>query len=498
MQKMEDTFKLDPGSKALIYGAGAFAQSIYSKIKGIYEIECFIDRRAYLITGLEIPVYDMDHISEFQKNTVIICVHNANWHYEIAEELYAHGFEKIIFLAMSDVYLDKQAMIMNQIYNLFIEGQYAYLDQIPYYQKMKTCVLEENIIRENENYVTAWCGKDLLYSWAAIADHYKDKMTKESLRYRDAPMIANKPYISLFRFFMYGVGSAELHIKVNKIFNNSFDMSDEQFLQDQYGVYCLLERQYEKGRDAFLHMPIDVAWNPRGYFNIIDGQHRCAFYWLKGMQYMPVRMKREDYDLWMNGKCLERVKKILYEKNAIPAIRINHPVLQEYTYSSREYEITVLDVLQEWLYGTGQTFQSILELSSYQAYYGRSIYRTRKTEKITSVVNGKEDADLAYALCALQYIPEHAVRIAGSLQELADEKQKFELGLVCGTYDTEELIKNIGKLDAVITDCLFWQSGPNPQAEKDYILAHSDFRNYTHLATKCLEGMPCEIGVFMK
>lgn len=491
-------FSLDKGKSVLIYGAGALGREIYNKIRDVYCVQCFIDRRTDVGKEMAIPVRDLEHISEYGNCVVVVCVHDGNWHYEIAENLYKHGFEQILFLALSDAYKKREALLMNKMYNLFIEGQFDCLVGIPCYSEMKRNAFEENIIRKNDEFVTAYCNKEMLYSYNKVDEHQKGKVSTEIISYMNLPIMVYKPYIELFRFFMYGEGDCELYIRNMRQLNNSFVMTEEEFLKSQYSVYQLLEREYEKGLDAFQYAPIDVKWNARGYFNVIDGHHRCAFYCLKGMQSIPVRMTREDYDIWVNESCLKKLKKILLRDGFIPSVRINHPMLQTYKCHYIEYEKTVLDVMQEWLYDERYIFNSVLELSNYQGYYSRNIFRMNESGEIGVVAAAKEEMQFIQAVNQLQYIPEGSIMIMETLRECMKGKKVYELGIVCNRYEVSELEEVLKYLNDIISDMIFWQSKTDAEAEKNYIMENSKFCNYKRIGSKCLEGRLYEIGVFSR
>lgn len=483
------TFDMPAGSKVLIYGAGKFGREVYEKIKNIYSVVCFIDKNKHEIENIDMEVRALNGIAEYRECIVLVCVHNGGWHREIAEELYEVGFEKILFLALCNVYRSEKAALMNRVYNLFLEEQYGLLKQIPCYSTMLKRKFEERIIRKNSAYVVAYCYKEFLYSYKDGDEVYVEEFST------DAPIVAVKLYMDLFRFFLYGEGKPDQYVRAMKNVNNSFHMSDEEFLKDQYLIYEILENSYSNGEVEA--MPIDVKWNQHGYFNILDGHHRCAFYILKGIQKLPVRMRREDYDIWVNNTILKKVEAVLMNKQLLPAVRINHPILMECDCLYNEYETTTLDVLQEWLYSSKRAFSSVLELSPYQAYLGQNFYKMRKVEKITSIVRNKEEAELARLLCALQYIPEKAIEIEPDLNEQnLLSREKYEIGLLCNIYDLEELRLKFGIVNDSVEKMLFWQSKYNAEAEKEYILENSKFGNYMCLASKCLEGRYCEIGIF--
>ncbi|MCM1251841.1 MAG: ParB/Srx family N-terminal domain-containing protein [Clostridium sp.] len=488
---MSKVFDLEIGSSVLIYGAGELGQSIYNRIKHIYSIKCFIDRTISALRDNSIEIRNLDNISEYTNSVVLICVHNANWHNEIAEQLYKLGFNKILFLAFSNTYQKEASYTMNRLYNLFMEEEYNLLTDIPTYSTVIQKTSKEKILRETSSYIVVYCAKELIYS--SLPDN---KIYSENLDFDDIPMIANKLYINLFRFFMYGQGDADLYVKTMKNINNSFDMSDKDFSQSQYSIYQLLENEYAKGIDFINLMPVDVKWNPKGYFNILDGHHRCAFYILKGMQTIPVRMTKKDYNLWMNNACIKQIQTILTHHQLRPAMYINHPILSEYQCKYIEYETTLLDIFQQWLYSLKKNFTSALEISPYQAYFSRNLYRTQKIDKIYSVVLNENEKLLSYALCNLQYIPVNAIKINTSLYE--KEYCPFELGLVCNIYGIKELQEKLDYINNIITDTLFWQSKSDINKEKEYILQNSEFQYYECLEHTCFDGKLCEIGVFKK
>lgn len=488
-------FNLTAGTPVIIYGAGALGVNIYYKIRNLFPVEYFIDKKVKDIKNVSVPVCSINDVTGMTDSIVIVCVHNGIWHKEIAEELYKKGFSKILFLALSKEYNKEKSMMMNRAYNLFLEEQYDDLDNIPCYEEMKGKNSRKRIIRKNQEYIVTYCGREWIYTNNIIEAHQVNKIIDRESLYIGVPMSANELYMSLFRYFMYGEGSPDLYIKKMKQFNNSFDMSNEEFLQSQYYIYELLEREYEMGEEHIAYAPIDVRWNERGHFNIIDGHHRCAFYCLKGIRDVIVRMSMVDYITWMNKDKYEVVKRQIEQGEIIPALRINHPVLSQYDRKYEEYEITLLDKLQEWVYSSSKKYESVLEISPYQVYYGLSLYRMEKADKITGIVES-EEVEFVRNLCELQYIPGESISIASSLEEVLRQENTYSLGLLLNIYDLEELKAKLPILEKRVTKTLFWQSKTDIEAEKNYIIQYSKFANYTHLAFKCVEGRLCEIGVF--
>lgn len=493
-------FNLCNKNEVLIYGAGAFGRSIYDKIREVYTIRGFIDRRKIIVKhDLDgtIPVYSLNELDGSLDYTVIICVHNAEWHHEIAEKLYALGFDKILFLAVHASYDQGMARCMNRAYALFLENSYELLTAIPRYNTLLEESDSQSIIRKSKDYVVAFCDRKIIFSFdhndIDTEAHNMDKVKMEHEAYNNCLLSALGTYLSLMEFFMYGKGTPEKYISLMKDMNNSFEMSETSFLEDQWKVYELLEREYEKGMDAFQYSPIDVKWNKRGYFNILDGHHRATFYYLKGLHNFPVRMKITDYEEWLNADKLAYVKSAL--KTTVPKTLISNPYFSRISYEIHEGEETVIEMIFKYVYENGRNYIGLLDASAWGGEFARFFYRTNKAENIISLAN-KGEYELQKSLNELYYIPEEKLRVYEG--DINDLMECFQCAVICGRYDIDELeqIRNFWNNSALSE--IYWSSKMDIEKEKKFILNHTQFTSYQFIGQKCINGRLCELGVFRK
>lgn len=487
-------FDLIEKEPVLIYGAGILGQKIYNQIRDIFFIKGFIDRRKVSISlDSDIPLYQIDELTDLQDCIVIVCVHNAVWHYEIAEKLYNIGFSKILFIAVNNTFNRNMANCMNKAYNCFLEGEYKHLRGIPCYEILKQDIYSENLIRKNDNYVVTYCRRELLFSGNEIEESIKYKYRKEHIMLTvDRPLAAFTVYLSLMRYFMYGEGSPDLYISLMRNLNNNFNMDETEFLEDQWTVYKLLEQEYEKGLDWFRYSPLTVKWNKKGYFNIVDGHHRAAFYYMKGVKNFPVKMEREDYEYWLNEPMIDVVKKAL-ETN-MPQIPIVNPFFYNVEYKIHEYEESTIEIFIKYIYEHNKRYQRVLDASDFGGAFARSFYRTERAEEM--VILADENAyELQLALSALYYMPSDVIRVKKGFLE--DMEGCFQCAVICSKYNLEELRRVVLYLDSLVSEDILWQSKETLE-EKNYILNNTKFKRYISLGKKCVNGRIHELGVFTK
>lgn len=303
------SFSLEKGDRIFIYGAGALGRRIFDTIKAFYIVEGFIDRRASDITRIPgIKLFSPEEIPQIYRLNdcaVIVCVHNALWHFEICELLYSKGFDKIIFLAVDSKYDTVKATMMNKFYNDFMSDMYC-LENVPFYKELYVKKTNKDILYNNNSYVTCLFPIELLFSsgWRIEEKHNYKKIRPEHELYMDKPIVAYRPYLELFNYLMYGTGTPELFLNLFRDINNSVIMTDTEFLASKWKLYQMLETEYLKGWDYLKYSPIYADWNDRGYVNILDGHHRAIFYYLKGLRMVPVRLTKTDYEKYM--QCANR------------------------------------------------------------------------------------------------------------------------------------------------------------------------------------------------
>ncbi len=298
---MLEIFSLKKDSKVFIYGAGALGRRIRSYIGDYYHFEGYIDQKkdSINLAGCGDLVYGLEDLNILSKDIcVIVCVHNGLWHRNICDELYNRGVDNILFLAVGDTFDYSQSQQMNEKYSIFMSQTFDISD-IPKYGSMckQKNVDDYPILYQSGDFVTLLYPIELLYSDNANLEeaHNFRKITDQHRKYVDKPMTSHAPYLDLFRYMMFGGDYPAAFIELYRNMNNSTHMTDEEFLDSKWKIYNLLEKEYLKGWGYLKYSPIYASWNENGYANIRDGHHRAAFYYLKGMRRIPVRLSKEDY-----------------------------------------------------------------------------------------------------------------------------------------------------------------------------------------------------------
>lgn len=446
------TFNLSQNDDIFIYGAGELGKQTYLRIRAKYRVRGFLDKRIIEMQFGFPQVYSIeDGYILCPTACVIICVHNANWHYEIAERLSESGFSNIIFLPVDIHYNEVIAGYMKAAFNFFWENEYDYLSNVPVYAELKKENKDECIIRKNKTHVVTRCPHQLIYQYNGVELHQRsvfDQMIKSGflseadLNSIGVPIAALEMYLSVFLFFETGEKTEDFdkNICVMQEVNNSFSVSSEEFLLDQWKIYELLEREFENGLESMQFSPIDVEWNSRGYFNILDGHHRAVFLYMKGVRDFVVRMKTEDYDKWKNRKAKERVQQAI--EKILPSTRILNPYFMKADIRYSEYGSTISDYLCSYIIEKKYSFDVFIEYGDWNGNLSREVYRMGRVRRVISFAIDIYDMELQRALNEMYYMPDNEVQVKLD-RNIAENICNKRVGIVCEGKISREIWERI-------------------------------------------------------
>lgn len=291
--------------KIILYGVNEYAVRLAGILRRDgFAIIAFIDRRADELKNVQdIPVYEMDDPylrMKDQDRCVLIMLQNAMQHDEIAEKLSERGIEKIIYIPMRFGAHAKYAYELIEVYNAILIGNYQAIGKIPYYQYLKH-IRQEQEEKQSGDYLTADVEADLIFTSQV-----------EPAPYADVPLVRFAPYTTLFEYLganenLASVPKEYLERYGVKSCNYTNTYTDQDILRQRAELYELWNEHFQAGREFFRASAPLAQWNERGYFNLCEGQHRTLFLVTKGLRYVPVRLKREDYEKW-KGSYKEQVK----------------------------------------------------------------------------------------------------------------------------------------------------------------------------------------------
>jgi len=223
-----------------------------------------------------------------EKSVLFIMLQNGMLHYNIALECYKHGMERVLFLPMSEMTLDKLDMDMILQYNYMLKGDYIVM-KVPYLTEkyFEKAVSNYRIVRtlDNGEYI-AWISVDMVRT-----------SLREEEKYRDIPINEFVPYIKLF-LHLSGKSDTDISEYVRLYGKTTYPAESREAYQYTYnkrsGLYYFFERNYNEGNMEYFETAAPrVVYNENGYVNLCEGQHRCVYLLSKGMKRIPVRVTEE-------------------------------------------------------------------------------------------------------------------------------------------------------------------------------------------------------------
>lgn len=280
-------FNIEENSEIYFYGYSRFdlvKDKYNSMLSEGYKVRGFIDKKADEIRKT-MPCWSVEEFiygSRGKENVVIIfLLQNAMEHEGIVRSFIAEGYKKILFIPAT--MNSKERRKMYEIYNIFLEGGYRELCNIPNGDE----VLEEKpicreLVRTGENWLTYFVPAELLYSYGS-GQLYGDENIRFCIPYRE--------------LYDYLSGKCETCAHYLEFMEKK---DNAEFLMDRQKLFLLFEHERNLGMDYFVETAAYVKWNDKGYFNIIDGHHRAAYLAYKGYVQIPVRMEKRDFLNWKN------------------------------------------------------------------------------------------------------------------------------------------------------------------------------------------------------
>lgn len=390
---MSQTFDITKENRLYIYGGGELGRSFFRQLKKDgFCVKGIIDRNAdRLKTEESIYILNVDSFTHCFKNddVVIVCVHNALWHTEIVESLKRIGVNNILFIPLNKDYSRLRSNELLKAYNHFVNREYNKLKNIPTLSLLldHSITPAKAVLKDTDDSVVCWIDITSLYTSESVGYATKRYAPKELEAYVDTPMPGMKPYVNLFRL-LAGLegGEADSFLRLCKRFQNSIDeYSDEEFIGDRFDLYNELNSQFNFGLERFIESAPDCKWNDKGFFNLLDGMSRTTFLYTRGFQFVPVKIKRNEFNDWVNETGI---------KTVIPTLphttnwEIEHPGFIEYPVRYPGVKFKILTAIEEYYNKEKWVGKTIVDgtntdgcISRYFARQGANVIRVIKDEK---------------------------------------------------------------------------------------------------------------------
>lgn len=447
MAAKSDFFSLNKEKEILIYGAGNRGRSLAEKLqKDGFHVIGYIDKYVKGIEeNSERPIYQLNELGSqvglAENKVVIICLHNALWHGEVAADLFHKGYDNIIFLPIGRNYEKDLACNLGKIYDSVHDGSYFNLEKIPKYSALLHTVSSCNDAVEmiTEKTVTVWMDLLLIYT----NNELKKRGNIKTHVYGDVNIYALRPYIELFHYCKYGEGNIDLYIDAFKTVQNSKDIySIGEFIQDRLMLYEQFCWELNRGMDYFISSAALVKWNQDSkHFNVVEGHHRLIFLMCEGFRLVPVKMSSEDYLKWRNidqyNICMEYMRYHRIQELKAPVF---HPGFYSIHSSYENISPVVLPFCYKLLDQDEVKAISILDISNMQGYYARG-FRYLGCENVYCIETDEQNRKLTELLNRLTYNND----IILSSDYGPPQNERFDIVVLNFTsYSKENLSEEVG------------------------------------------------------
>lgn len=328
-------YKIQKEDAIIIYGAATTGAIIF---KNLYNSGCrviaFLDERAEEISNYyQLPVWNLKnqiHEKISKETIIIVAVKNVFEHEKIAKKLWNLGYTKIIFRPYQCMCGkgNENDWLLNAAYDKIFSGEVEVEGKcIQAFEK--STLKNAAIIEEIGEYVIANIPVPFIFT---------DKKGKGDNLWSDIPCLGLIPHLGLFLLFsgIYNDDYKEYMLYCREAAQKSGGIItskawEESVYKNRLDVFNHMQYSWEHDREFFVRNAVEGRYNENGYFNINSGKHRIAFQIVKGSRYIPLRIKRTDFEKWSEKEKAENILDYLYQNNteALP-IFLKNPYLYHY------------------------------------------------------------------------------------------------------------------------------------------------------------------------
>lgn len=350
---MEGSFLLNKEKEYLIYGAGGNGLKLITvfKEKGYY-LKGFIDKRASSLGNVRgEKVWNLDTLKELLPESddlvIIITTKNVFEHTDIAYKLAEMGFDQCIYkpLPVLKGYSDEKLEKISMAHDVFMINIDIPKEQILAKTNLnyKMYYKDRLMISQNaEKEVLTWMPLELLFNY------------KNADVYEDISMAVFFPLANLYRLFM-----GDEHRKESDVLNDFYSYSSEwayrnqievteelkvSWIESRWASFANMQQISDYDFDFFMRNAPWVESGDKGKFHMVQsGRNRVVFLTAKGYRHIPVRLKLDNYEHWLNKEIFSLLQEYMEEEHIIKTIApIPHPYFKDMEAENVDYDRLVL------------------------------------------------------------------------------------------------------------------------------------------------------------
>lgn len=430
--------------KILIYGAGSLGMRCNGILKtaGI-DVEAYIDKRADTFTecaGRKIlRIEELNGFEHKEEYCIIVAIRNVFEHSQLVLQFYDMGFRFFIYKPVT--VLQGRA---NEVYESISRAYDCMMDRLLVpdepvfqYEKEKIFTLKDGaqIACNREGYRKVYLSAELLFS-NVLADSI----------WSERNFITSYIGVDLYRAFQ--AGGQKLNDSIENYverfakpgaLENHLDVSGEWasiLIGSRLAVYNEMCNRMAVSPAFFVDNCTTVEMRQNGGFRLTaSGKNRVSFLISRGYRYIPVFIKREDYERSIRLECVQKLESYL-EENAINelTVPIPHPYFMDFKYRIPQY-------VEQWQSRVGHILCE-------------AIYRKDKGycfEKYTVLDNSDDDGSISRFLCMLGFNVEREKEDA-ELVQMLDELQGVAFKRRRQVEEIAYIYMNIGGDNGIIED----------------------------------------------
>lgn len=500
-----DSYCISGNEEFIIYGAGYQGQKICDNLlKNNLKVEAFLDRRVKTASPVyasapefqgdrnipavlnEIPVYHPDSINDVNKeNIVVIAVTNPYEHPIIADMLYIMGYRKILCSFPSSGRIRQEIEVNCEIYNMIIQGDSPIGKKVAYYDDMR--LMEKNLADTmdviDEKTCRAQIPMELLF--------YIDSDGKERSIYTEDRLLP-------FYNFLEGRGEREFLVLRSHLQDNGVDVN--RWMETKAVGYFQLSQEWENGTDNKSDIPL-VEKADRGRFLIKSHLDRVIFYVAKGYHRIYCRLSQSDFINWDKPEMINEVwQAIMRQKISCVYTPILYPAFYWFQCRRESYGHSRLMRICRYFVEKGILLdgKKVLDAGAYVGYFAQHMYRMGAD--VTAVEFDADNYELLRTINPLIDCDDIKALNIG-IQEM-NEDEHYDVTILLTVlywhFDTDLGLKLMEKIDKLTKDILLWESGDEPEREKQWIFDHSSFNAYEKISDTFGTQKLREMGAFYR
>jgi len=300
-----------PSTPLYVYGAGNVGIYVCNRLLAAgYNVLGLLDRnKGRMEFHAPVRVFQPGGEPFTPDACVCICLNNGIQHTSVARALNQRGYNKILFLP---IFLNSMpAKRMIGAFNRFIAGELDTMKDIPLYDKLWEVHIEDYLLREEGEFVTAMIPSIHVYT-------------------------SKKKFEDRHPFEVY---SPEALCDTPGFFHDSPLGTAADYARDKLAergdMYAFFQSALFDGLDFFIDAASPARLNSRGYFNLLDGHHRSSFLLHNRFKGIPLRILRGEYEEYFKQKAANRLMAACRDLDSLP-FSVNHPAFIRFPV--REYE----------------------------------------------------------------------------------------------------------------------------------------------------------------